>query len=73
VDIGEERGTVQAFTQEQGLTFPTLLDKNGDVARIYRVQGIPTTFFIDREGVIQTQHIGPLNKSLIEEYLDQIL
>jgi peroxiredoxin len=73
VDIGEGRGTVQAFAQEQGLTFPILLDENAAVAQGYRVRGIPTSFFINREGVIQVQYTGPLDESLIGEYLNQIL
>ena len=73
VDIGEGRGIVQAFAQEQGLTFPVLLDENGAVAQRYGVRGIPTSFFINREGVIQVQYTGPLDEALIGEYLDQIL
>ena len=73
MDIGEKRATVQAFVQQQGLTFPTLLDKTGAVSKGYRVLGIPTSFFISREGVIQAQHTGPLSESLIRKYLTQIL
>jgi peroxiredoxin len=73
VDIGERRGTVQAFAQEQSLTFSILLDENSKVAQRYRVRGVPTSFFINRGGVIQVQHIGPLDESLIGKYLDQIL
>jgi peroxiredoxin len=73
VDIGEKHATVQAFTQEHGLTFPTLLDESGVVSKGYRVLGIPTSFFINREGMIQAQHTGPLNESLIGKYLNQIL
>ena len=64
---------MQAYTQELGLTFPTLLDEKGGVAQRYRTRGIPTSFFINRKGVIQAQHAGPLNESLIEKYLDPIL
>ena len=64
---------MQAFTQEQGLTFPTLLDESGVVSKRYRVLGIPTSFFINREGVIKAQHTGPLSESLIEKFLGQIL
>ena len=64
---------MQAFAQEQGLTFPILLDENGAVAQEYRVSGIPTSFFMDHERVIQVQYTGPLNESLIEKHLDQIL
>jgi peroxiredoxin len=73
VDIGEGQGIVQAFAQEQGLTFPILLDENGGVAQGYRVRGVPTSLFIDREGIIRARYTGPLDESLIREYLDQIL
>ncbi len=73
VDIGEEQGPLQAFAQERKLTFPILLDQNAAVARKYGVRGIPASFFIDREGVIRVQHIGPLSESSIARYLDQIL
>ncbi len=73
MDIGEDRETVQAFAQEHGLTFPILLDVNGAVAQKYRVRGVPTSFFINRQGVIEVQYTGPLDESLIEKYLGQIL
>jgi len=50
----------------------TLLE-NAAVAQGYRVRGIPTSFFINREGVIQVQYTGPLDESLIGKYLNQIL
>jgi len=64
---------VQAFAQKQGLTFPILLDEKGVAAQRYRVSGIPTSFFINRQGVVQARHTGPMNDSLIKKYLDQIL
>jgi len=64
---------VQAFAQKQGLAFPILLDEKGAVAQRYRVSGIPTSFFITRQGVIQARHTGPMDDSLIKKYLDQIL
>jgi peroxiredoxin len=69
----EERGVVQAFAEERNLTFPTLLDENGDVAQRYRVRPIPYTLFIDRKGVIRAQHIGAIEESLIEKFLQPIL
>ncbi len=69
----EERGTVQAYAEKQGLTFPVLLDEKGTVAQRYRVSGIPTSFFINRQGVVHGRHTGPMNDSLIKKYLDQIL
>jgi peroxiredoxin len=73
VDIGEGRETVQAFAHDQGLTFPILLDEDGGVAGEYDVRGVPTSFFVSRQGVILARYIGPLDESLIREYLDQLL
>jgi peroxiredoxin len=73
VDIGEGKEIVEIFAQGQGLTFPILLDANGAVAQGYQVQGVPTSLFIDREGVIQARYTGPMTEALIEEHLDQIL
>ena len=64
---------MQAYVQKQNLTFPILLDEDAGVARRYGVYGIPASFFIDREGVIRAQHIGPVSESLIAKYLEPIL
>lgn len=61
-----------AFVQEQGLTFPTLLDPARGVPQAYHVRGIPTSFFIDREGIITDQHIGPMSVQLIEDFLSEV-
>jgi len=63
---------VQAFAQGQGLMFPILLDESSEVARQFEVQGIPTSFFIDRQGIIRARYTGALEESLIEEYINQI-
>jgi hypothetical protein len=73
VDIGEDRGIVQAIADDQGLTFPILLDEDGGVAGKYKLRGVPTSFFVSRQGVIQARYVGPLDELLISEYLDQLL
>lgn len=72
MDIREPRDVVQAFAREQGLSFPILLDETGDVAQQYRLRGIPTSFFIDRDGVIRGVHTGPLDASRLQTYLIRI-
>ena len=73
VDLGEPQDTVQTFAEGQGLTFPILLDQDGAVGQIYRARGIPTSFFIDRDGVIQYQQTGPLNDAVITSYVEPML
>ncbi|RME83553.1 MAG: hypothetical protein D6775_07795 [Caldilineae bacterium] len=73
VNVGEDRDTVQKFVAEFGLTFPVVLDRDQKVARRYRVYGIPQTFFITREGVIDFVVTGVLRASLLEERLQELL
>lgn len=58
IDIGESPSTVSKFVDKYGLTFPVLLDITQDVSLEYYVRAIPTSFFIDRDGIIREIKIG---------------
>lgn len=60
VDQMESQATVAAFVEQVGLTFPVLLDTDGQVSRTYRVMALPTSFFLDRQGIIRDVVIGGL-------------
>ena len=71
--IAEDTSTVQSFVEAQGLTFTILLDQGSIAARDFLVRGIPSSFFIDRNGVIQVRHSGPLEEAVVDEYVRQLL
>ena len=74
VDIGESPTTVEEFVEDFGLTFPMLLDINQDVALKYNIRGIPTTFLIDKDGVIQNIRVGAFSSKVeIERELSKII
>jgi peroxiredoxin len=52
LNVTQPADQVQEFVDYYGFTFPFLLDTWGTVASSYYVHDIPTTFFIDRNGVI---------------------
>lgn len=63
-----------AFAQEYSLTFPVLLDRDGTVSRRYRLQALPTTYFIDRQGVIRSVVPGgPMSEALIRSKVEDLL
>jgi peroxiredoxin len=70
VNFDEPRSEVQEFRDQMFLGFTMLLDPGGVIQRLYRVSGYPTTFFLDREGVIRAQHVGDLNESQLDEHLE---
>lgn len=59
INLQEDKGTVEEFLKNNGYTFPIWLDTNGRVGSgIYGVQGIPTTYIIDKEGLIVARLVG---------------
>ena len=74
VNIGERSAAVDEFMQSNNLTFTVLLDITGSVAQEYNVSAIPTTFFIDKDGIIQDKVIGAFpSQAEIESRLSQIM
>lgn len=66
-DVGLE--DIRAFTKDYGLTFPIALDRDGIAGQMYEILSLPTTFFIDKNGVIQQKIVGPMD----EEYMTQLV
>lgn len=60
---------VKDFVDDFGLTFPTVLDTVGTISKDYQVRGLPTSYFIDKQGVIHHKIVGPLNQNLMDELL----
>jgi len=52
-------GAVKAFVEQMKITFPVLLDPEGEVGRRYGVWGYPESFLVDRAGRIVERVIGP--------------
>jgi peroxiredoxin len=57
-DFGIAGGDVAAFAAAHDLTFPILLDPDGVSRQRFGVQGLPTTFLIDRRGRIRDKVLG---------------
>ncbi len=72
VNQAEERADVQAFAAGLSLPFPVLLDEYVAVSRVYRVRSLPTTFFIDRQGIIRQVQVGPVTEATLEQLLKTI-
>ena len=74
INVGESSSQVERFVQKTGLSLPVLLDTKQVVAQKYNIRGILTTFFIDKDGVIQVKIIGAFpSKATIEKNLVKII
>jgi len=59
LEIRGDRARAMKFMKEKGITFKSMHDEGARVASdLYGVYAYPTSFIIDREGVIRYRHIG---------------
>ncbi|MFA6210905.1 MAG: redoxin domain-containing protein [Candidatus Obscuribacterales bacterium] len=75
VDLKEEPGKIEAFLRSQGLQINVALDKDGKAAAAYKVEGIPQSVIIGKDGLVKVVHVGfggDLKTRLASE-LDSIL
>ncbi len=73
VDQGEEAQTVQRYVDKLGLSFTIPLDHNHDAANAYEVRLMPTTYFIDSDGIIRSIVMGEMNSITLAENIAGIL
>jgi peroxiredoxin len=70
----DSESAAASFAQEFGLTFPILLDRDGSVSRRYQLQALPTTYFVDRQGLIRSVVPGgPMSETLIQSKIADLL
>ena len=58
INVMQPTETVQKFVQDLGISYETLLDRQGEVMRGYQVMGLPVTYLIDRQGIVRARIIG---------------
>jgi peroxiredoxin len=65
---------IQEFVTRLDLTFPILLDREGTVMETYQVSALPTTFFINADGIIEEVVIGgPMAEALLTSRMQRLL
>jgi len=56
---------MKRFVEDNQLQFPILLDQTGSAANLYNVQSLPTSFFINQEGIVEDLIIGGMSEALL--------
>lgn len=64
-----DSSTIRAFGDEFSMAFPLLPDIGSNVVNAYHVLPIPTTFFIDKDGIIRFIQAGPVTREMMEKWL----
>jgi len=72
LNLLESPAEVAAFKTEYGWEFPVILNQDGALTAIYKPLGLPTSWFIDPEGVIQYIHTGPVTQEMLIQVITDV-
>ena len=64
---------VISFMEENGYTYPVLMDETGEVSAMFGISAYPTTYMIDREGKVYGYVSGALSRENMESIIRQTL
>jgi cytochrome c biogenesis protein CcmG/thiol:disulfide interchange protein DsbE len=69
----ESAATMAAYARDHGLTYPLLVDQDMKVNNLYGVLNLPTTVFIDRNGIVREVLIGAISQAVLEDRIEELL
>jgi thiol-disulfide isomerase/thioredoxin len=72
LNLQETPGAVEFFKDEFSINYPLVLNESGDLTDIYSPIGLPTTWFIDRDGVIRFRFSGAMTKEALQAILEDV-
>lgn len=73
VDLQDTQNAGLGFAQKYGLKYPLVADPQNVLADAWKVTGVPTTFFLDRSGVVKATLVGAASRDMFEESLKKAL
>ena len=73
IESGEPADEVTAFASSYGLTFPVWLDPTGEALEAFANFNLPSSYVIDRDGVIRMYWTGPVDVGTLEKYVTPLL
>lgn len=73
VAVDDTEAKMREFLTRFDVSFPVGLDSGATIQKSFGVYGIPTTYFIDRQGVINYFHAGAVTEELLRHELDKLL
>jgi len=69
----ESTAIIGDFARAHGLSYPLLADEDMTVNHLYGVLNLPTTIFIDKNGVVREVLIGTISQAVLEDRIDALL
>lgn len=72
VVIQDSEGEAKKFSENYKMNYPSGLDTTGQISKDYKITGIPTSYFITKDGMVKNSWIGAIDKATLIKYLDEL-
>ncbi len=73
IDQGEDAGVVNAYVKQFGVNFPVYLDRDQRVGTTLHLVGLPSSFFVDRSGVVRDAIDGEMTYDMMREKAQRLI
>ncbi len=71
INLDANKSLAEKFLQERPANFPVIYDPKGKIAKHFKIQGMPSSMLIGRDGQIKSKHTGFFTKK-IAQYQQEI-
>ena len=72
INVDQERALADKFLHDVPVQFPVIYDREGKLAKQFKVKGMPSSYLIDSDGNIKSAHKGFFEKNT-QQYEEEIL
>ncbi|MEM9694102.1 MAG: TlpA disulfide reductase family protein [Myxococcota bacterium] len=72
INVDDPPAVAKRYAEREGLSYPILLDTQGEAQQLYGATTLPTVVIIDREGVVRQFTQGVIRESAIEKVLSRL-
>jgi peroxiredoxin len=66
IAVAEKADAVLRYVEARKLDLPVIADPKGELARLYDITAVPTTFVIDAEGIVRDLRVGAMTRAQLE-------
>ena len=72
VNLDKDTSRLSVYIENSGFSFTVLKDERTETARTYLIRGIPSTFIIDKDGIVAVRIEGALTKEQLDSLIAQV-
>jgi peroxiredoxin len=73
IDAGEPQSEVLKFVQEHNMTYPVWFDIENAAMNAFKNQSLPSSFVIDRKGIVRLAWVGEISGEVLEKYVTPLI